>query len=87
MKLKPDFALRQIAENWVVIPVGEQTLNMPGILTANESGAFLWKLLEQEQTVDSLTNAMLAEYDADPDRVRQDVLEFLEKLRDAGCME
>lgn len=87
MKLKPDFALRRIAQNWVVIPVGEQTLNMPGILTTNESGAFLWTLLEQEQTVESLTNAVLAEYDVGGNQARQDVLEFLDKLRDAGCIE
>lgn len=87
MKLKPDFVLRQIAENWVVIPVGEQMLNKPGILTTNQSGAFLWKLLEQDVTPEQLLKAMLSEYDVSPEIARQDINEFLEKLRDAGCIE
>lgn len=86
MKIKPDFALRQIAQNWVVIPVGEQMLTTAGIMTVNESGAFLWKQLEQETSPEQLVQAMLSEYDVSPETARQDVLEFLEKLQDVGCI-
>lgn len=87
MTVKTDFVLRQIAGNWVVMPIGEQTLNMPGILTVNDSGAMLWKLLEREQTVQSLVQALTEEYDVSEQTAEADVKEFLEKLQNAGCLE
>jgi hypothetical protein len=46
MKLKEGFILQEVAGETVVLPVGEQ-LDMNMMITLNESGAFLWKQLEQ----------------------------------------
>ena len=42
MKLKEDFLLRQVADTWVVMPIGQEMLDFNGMLTLNETGAFLW---------------------------------------------
>lgn len=47
MKLKENFVLRQVADTWVVLPVAEATLDFNGMLTLNETGAVLWRALEQ----------------------------------------
>ena len=86
MKLKREFVLRQIAGDHLLIPVGKTALDMNGMLTLNEMGAFLWQKLPQAQTEAELTDLVLAEYEADRDTVEQDVAEFLDKLRKLGIL-
>jgi len=47
MKLKEGFMLRQVAGEHVVLPVGAD-VDFNGMITLNETGAFLWNRLEQE---------------------------------------
>lgn len=84
MKLKENFVLRQVADTWVVLPVGAATLDFNGMLTLNETGAFLWQaLLSGKDPVE----AILAEYDVSKELATADVEEFLTSLRTAGCLD
>ncbi len=79
MKLKDGFILRQVAGENVVLPSGDLDIN--AMITLNDTGAFLWKQLEQETDEDSLVNALLGEYDVDTETARLCVSSFTEKLR------
>lgn len=87
MKIKENYALRQIAGTWAVLPLGAATLNFNGILTLNESGVMLWKLLEQGSDRASLVEALLAEYEVSAEEAAEDADEFVNKLATAGCLE
>ena len=87
MKIKQDFILRQVADNWVVLPVGQACVDFNGMLSLNDSGAMLWKVLEQGGDQDTLADALTAEYDIDRATALADAAEFLEKLEKAGCLE
>ena len=87
MKLKKDFVLREVAGSWVVLPTGEATVDFNGMLSLNDSGAFLWRALEKGADAAALTDAMLAEYDVERAVAEADVAAFLGKLADAGCLE
>ena len=87
MKLKEDFALRQLADTWVILPLSKDSLDFNGMLTLNESGALLWKALEQGADREKLADALLAEYIVSREEAHADVDEFLRKLADAGCLE
>lgn len=85
MKIKEGFLLRQIAGQTVVLPVGgDLDLNM--MITLNDTGAFLWKLLETEQDEAGLVAALLGEYDVDADTAKRCVAEFVKKLNDNGFL-
>jgi len=86
MKLKENFALRQVADTWVVLPLGEKTLDFSAMLKLNDSGALLWKVLENGGSPEDLVSALTAEYEVSADRARTDVDAFLEKLIQAGCI-
>jgi len=43
-------------------------------------GAFIWELLQQPRTVEELKQAVLKEYDVEPDRCEADLLSFLNDL-------
>ena len=81
MKIDDTFVLRQIAGDYVILPTGKTTLNFNGMITVNEQGAFLRKLLQQETTTDALVAAILEEYETDEATARADVEDFLEVLR------
>ena len=87
MKLKENFVLRQIAGTWAVMALGQATLDFNGMLTLNESGALLWKTLEQGGDRDALVNALTGEYNVSREVAQTDVDEFLNKLAATGCVE
>ena len=87
MKLKKDFVLRQVADTWIVVPVGQAVLDFNCMLTLNESGALLWNALEEETDQDALVKVMTTEYDVPEDVAKADILGFLEKRPKAGCLE
>ena len=79
--------LREAAGETVVVPFGEEALNFQGIISLNETGAFLWKQLEQSCEVDTLVKALLNEYEIDEDTANNDVNDFVEKVRKAGVLD
>lgn len=87
MKLKENFVLRQVADIWVVLPLGDQTVDFSSMLKLNDSGAMLWKVLQNHGDRDALVAALTAEYDVSAQRAQADVDRFLDKLLQAGCLE
>ena len=87
MKIKKDFVLRQVAAVWMVMPLAEQNEKLGGMLTLSESGALLWRTLEQGCDMDGLAKALTAEYDVSEEKALADAAKFVEKLRQLGCIE
>jgi len=87
MKLKKDYVLRQVADTWVVLALGQETISFDGMLRLNESGALLWNTLEKGADIDGLVAALKAEYIVSEAQARADAEEFLQKLAQAGCIE
>ena len=87
MKIKEGFVLRTIAGSNIVVPVGAASIDFNGMITMNDSGAFLWKELEQDCDIDDLTAALLREYDVDEATARTCAADFIEKLKEANCLE
>lgn len=83
MKLKPNFELRTVCGENVVIPTGIENVNFDSIIHLNETGAFLWREAEKgDFTLDSLTAALLAEYEVAEDIAKTDVAAFVAKLQE-----
>lgn len=86
MKRSQDFLLRDVAGTLVIVPVGAAVSAFPGMITLNGTGAYIWELLETEQTVETLTQALVARYEVDSDSARQDVEAFVNKLQPTGAL-
>ena len=87
MTIKTNFLLRQVAGSWIVVAVNEACVDFNGMLTLNESGAFLWEQLEQGAEPSQLTAALLQQYDVTAETAEKDVQSFLQTLRKAGCLQ
>lgn len=86
MKIKDGFVLREIGGEYVVVAVGRQTLDFEGLITLNETGAFLWKRLQEECTQEQLCAALTAEYAVDAATAATDVAAFADRLREAELL-
>ena len=86
MRANSDFLLRQVADTWVLLPMGSATLSLDGVVKLNESGVMLWKLLEQDTTEEILADALVSEYSIAKEDALQDVAEFVATLEKAGCI-
>lgn len=87
MKVKEGFMLREVADNYVVVPVGSAATKFNGVITLNSTGAFLWKKLTKEITISELVSSLVQEYEVDATIARTDVEKFIEKLAGANLIE
>lgn len=83
MKIKEEYLLRKVAGSSVVIPLGKSSVDFNGMITLSETGAFLWKKIEQGADEKELVAALLEEYEIDEETAKNDTKAFLAKLRDA----
>ncbi|MBO6062129.1 MAG: PqqD family protein [Clostridia bacterium] len=87
MKIKDGFVLRQVADATIVVPSGKASLDFNGMITLNDTGAFLWKQLEKENTEEGMLEAMLSEYEVDEATAKRGIAKFVAKLSEEGLLE
>ena len=87
MKIKDDFITRTIAGETVVVPTGEAAVRLNGMLTLNETGAFIWNFLQEAHTKEELLASMLEEFDVDEADARADIEGFTGTLLEQGILE
>ena len=83
MKIKDGFILREVAGSYLVVAVGNAVKEFGGIVNLNETGAFLWRLLEKSSTEPEMVDALLNEYEVDRETAEKDVKAFVDKLTEA----
>lgn len=82
MKLKLQLVKRDIAGDIILVPVGEATTKIKGLITINETGAAIWDALPEAENEEAIVDRLFEEFDAGRDELRRDVDEFLNKLRE-----
>lgn len=87
MKVKSDFVLRCVAGSNIVVPTGQACVDFNGMITLNDTGAFIWKCLEKDTTVDEIVAEIRKEYDISERDAKKAVETYLDQLKDAGCLE
>lgn len=86
MKVKENYVLKKVADSYLVVPIGNGNVDFNTVISLNESGAFLWKALEQETDRDTVVAALLGEYEVAKETAEADVDRFLAKMKDAGLL-
>ena len=86
MKVSNDFILREIAGEYLLVPVGAAAAKFNGLITLNETGNTIFQALNEDRTVEELTDVVTGEYEVDHDTAKVDVEEFLQQLRQVGAL-
>lgn len=87
MKIKAGFMLYEVAGSYVVVPAGDEPLDFNGMVTLNETGAFLWKQLEQGCDQHQLVEALLEEYEVSREQAQESVDRFVAEIQENGFVQ
>lgn len=87
MKIKEGYMIREIAGQYVVVPLGARVVEFNGIITLSESGAFLWKKLVEGAETRELVESIVKEYDVDHTIAQKDVEEFIASVSEKNLLE
>ena len=86
MKIKDGFVLREAAGSYVVMNIGGE-LSFNGMITLNETGAFIWRAVESGDEVDAIAQKMVEKYGIDLETAITDAQKFIDKMNGAGVLE
>ena len=81
MHIIPGFLIRQVAGETIAVPTGDAAHCLSGLVALNDSGVFLFELLQTEQTEASLLRAFTDAYDVEDTVAEADIADFLALLR------
>ena len=87
MKIKPGFTLRNVVDEFMVMPTGENIKSFGGTVVLNEVSAFIFRQLEQPISREDLLAQLLAEFDVDEATAAADLDALLAQFRQLGLME
>ena len=86
MKVSNQFIMRTIADEHLLIPVGEAAISVKGLIALSESGALLYEKLKGGCSQEDLMAALMAEYEVSEDVAVQDVEAFLNQMRELNML-
>ncbi len=85
MRIKEGYIVREVAGKTVVLPTGNE-LDLTKMITLNDTGKFLWELLQQDVDEATLVAEILKEYNVDEATAAAGVSRFVNKLQDNGLL-
>jgi methyltransferase-like protein len=71
---------RKTGNEYVLVPVTNNIADMNSVYTLNETGAFIWELIDGEKNVEDLIQAVISEYNIDREIATTDVLTFIDNM-------
>jgi methyltransferase-like protein len=77
---KSQFAIRNVGNEKVLVPLKNNIANMTEIFTLNEVGSFIWDKIDGKNTEEDIIIAITNEFDIDESTARKDLTEFIEKI-------
>ena len=87
MIIKQTLIHRQIVGEHMLIPVGDVPEKQNGLFALSEVGAFIWEQIENGKNEAEILDAVLDEFDVDPQTAIADLNGFLDHLTSYGIIE
>jgi len=87
MKIKEGFVLRNVVDEFIVMPTGDNIAKFEGAVVLNEVAAFIFEKMKNPVSRDDLLTAMLNEFDVDEATAAADLDALIEKLTEMGLIE
>jgi hypothetical protein len=76
----PNIVTRKTGNEYILVPVANNIADMNSVFTLNESGAFIWELIDGNRNTGEIIRSLTEEYDIDNDAAVKDVFSFLENM-------
>ena len=76
----PSIVTRKTGNEYVLVPLSDNIADMDSVYTLNETGAFIWELIDGKKSVENLIEALINEYDTDSITATTDIFSFIKDL-------
>lgn len=82
MRVKDNLVLREIAGQYMLVPVMERVKDVTSMVYISSSAAYLWKNMDgREFTLDELVDLIMAKYkNVTREKAQSDIITFLQIL-------
>lgn len=87
MKIKDGFELRKFGGKWLAVTVDDAADEKNVLITLNETGAFVWKILQSESVYSDIISALVENYEVDESIAVRDLDNFLKICREHGVLD
>ena len=87
MKIKDGYVVREVLDEYVIVPTGERTFELNGVISVDKVGMDIWNFLLEDITRDQLVQKMLDLYEVEKEELSKDIDEVIEKLKEAKVLE
>lgn len=87
MKKTEDFIIRELAGEYIMMPVGKTAQKFSGLILANSVSSFIWRHLEKFDHVEDLAKYVCEEFEVSYEEALKDTSEILVQMRTAGWIE
>ena len=88
MRIKPNFELRDICNQKVIIAQGLENIDFNKIIALNESSAYLWQQIVDKSFSEADLVPLLCEtYEVDEATATKDIKNFIKTLRELNLIE
>ena len=86
MRMENGFEIVNIADDYMLVPVGEQMDKFSGTVILNEVSAFLLEKMKEDVTEEELINYVMDEYDVDEKKAKEDIARVLKEMIEIGII-
>ena len=76
----PSIVTRKTGTEYVLVPIANNIADMNSVYTLNETGAFIWELIDGKNCVNDLIKAVVSEYETDYETAASDVYSFIDEM-------
>ncbi len=76
----PNIVTRKTGNEYVLVPVANNIADMNSVYTLNETGAFIWELIDGTKNIEEIIRHVTKEYDIDPGSASEDVFSFINNM-------
>jgi hypothetical protein len=87
MKIKNGFVLRNVVDEYMVMPTGDNIAKFDGTAVLNEVSAFVFRQMENPVSREDVLDAILAEFEVDEETAAKDLDALLAQFRELGLLE
>ncbi len=86
MKKLNEYVLREMADEYILIPVGSSADQFNGIMTLTETAVFIYEHIEDAESFEKLIDMIVNEYEIDRETASQDAEFFINQMLYVGII-
>ena len=86
MRTNPDYILRTIVDENILVPCGEASKGISGMINLNETAVFIWNAINDSKDIDEIIQKVVEEFEIDEVTASTDVRGLIKELTMVGMV-